>query len=306
MNRRDVSVGTVNEPRSIGILLRTALCALILSLAGCNTVDVQEDLTQEQATEIAATLNNAGISATVDKESTGRGKYRVIVKRSSYSSALTLMHERGLPSEPRASFRDMIASRGLVPDSREVEALRLDRALAAEIEETIQNDPAVTAARVIVRMNSLPSGGLSEEKPGVSALLRVRPNKQINEVAVREVIARAIPGVSPEKIFISVSKAEEEATQVSIEGVDRQGDGKMVRVPLTDFLWAWRVPEDDYNSLALGLVMGIVMVFTLGAVIGVSAGAYRRARASEPSNPSMRRLPAGRGSEKSRRDLIDG
>ncbi len=163
------------------LLLSSAL------LCGCNTVAVQDELTQEQATEIVAALSSQGVSAFAQRETGGRGRYRVEVKRGAYSDAIQILHERGLPSESRATFSELIAPRGLVPDSREIEALRLDRALAAELEEALENNPAVASARVVVRVSSVPMEFAGEaERSGVSVSLRIRPGTEVTESEAQE------------------------------------------------------------------------------------------------------------------------
>ena len=141
---------------------------------------------------------------------------------------------------------------------------------------------------------------------GVSATLRVRSGRSLAEQAVRETIARAIPGVDPAKVYISIHHADGDEGPAVSEGVERSG-GQVARVPLTDFLWLWRVPESDYNSLALGVLLGILVVFGLGTVVGSSLSSYRRARSTQSEtgnslNPS-RRLPGSMRDQRVRPEL---
>lgn len=276
------------------------------SLVGCNTATLRDDLSQDQANEVVAALVRNGIHASVERETGGRGKYRVEVKRAAYSEAVSLLHDLGLPSQSRASFSDMIASRGLMPDSREVEALRLDRALAAELEEAIENNPAILSARVIVRLNSTSLDVLGEgAEAGVSAVVRTRPGSEAHEEDIRAVLSQGVPGVDAEHIRIQMHHAissvtvTEDTSKGGAEGVERIEKGIVRRVPLTNFLWIWRVPEDEYNSLAGGVLVGIASVFLLGILVGSAIiSARRNSKVSEGGAASAKRLPPARADRK--------
>jgi type III secretory pathway lipoprotein EscJ len=290
---------------------------LCLALCGCNTVTLRDDLTQDQAGEIVAELVSRGISAVVEKETGGRGKYRVEVRRSSYSEGMALLHELGLPSAPRSSFGEMVAQRGLMPDSREVEALRIDRALAAELEETLQNHPGISQARVVVRLNSASSelfGGSASG--GVSGIVRVRQGSVVLEEDVKSLLAQGLPGISADQIKVQLyndapggSPSESNAPGASSgvvsisQGLERDLYGAIRKVPLTQFLWFWRVPDDEYDSLAGGILLGVVLVFGFGILIGHALMAARVA-AQTPSQglSSQKRLPQARP-ERAKREL---
>ncbi|MCB0332783.1 MAG: hypothetical protein KDD55_04740, partial [Bdellovibrionales bacterium] len=107
------------------------LCCLILlslCLSGCGDVPVARGITQSQANEIVAVLSHHGIYAFADKQVGVGDSYDVEVKKSYYTRAVDLLHAKGLPAKTPERFSDLIAQKGIIPDSREVEALRLDHA----------------------------------------------------------------------------------------------------------------------------------------------------------------------------------
>jgi len=270
---------------------------------------VAQDLNQGQATEIVAVLNAYGISAQAARETGGKGRYRVEVKRSSYSEAIALLYKKGLPSEIRPSFSELIAQSGLLPNSREIEALRSDRAVAVQIEETLQNNPAVMSARVLIRRDGEARNRLNGDAQvyGAAAVLVERPGLKIDKDEVLQVISMAVPGVQRDRIYVSVHQALPEEKADPVEGSFNLGGVRSIRVPLTRFLWFWRVPEDEYRGLALVFVGSVIVVLLLGGMIGFWVAYYRQVRRGmevgfgEGAGSSRRSL-VGRG-ERTRKDL---
>lgn len=240
--------------------------AVALLLSGCGDATLRDSLSQEQANEVVAALVERGIRAEVTRES-GKGKYRVGVKRGNYSEAVTILNQLRLPSEPRSSFSDLIASRGLMPDPRELEALRLDRALAAELEEALESIPAVAQARAVIRLNSVQNS--ADTGKGAAVLITRKPGAELREEDLRPILDRSLPGLDPSQIVVQFyeSGTTDPVGGVS-QGVERTSVGGIRKVPLTEFLWIWRVPEDEYNSLAGWLMLGIIGVFVLGLSVG--------------------------------------
>lgn len=249
-----------------GILRRVrilAAAAAMLALAACNTVPVSENISQKQAIEIVAVLSKNGVSAAAAKDSSGRAKYTVEVRRDQYSQAISLLQMNSLPAPEEPSFSDLIAQRGILPNSREIESLRLDRAMAAELEEALQAHPSVAAVKVIVRQNSL----AENPKPGVSAVIRLKPGTEIDVEAVKAVIQKTVPGASPEDISVEARVFSQNQAVLANEGVQNVA-GEVIRRPLVHFLWIWSIPEDDYNGAVLSLIGLSILVALVGGFVG--------------------------------------
>ncbi len=255
------------------VLVRFAVAALCLLLCSCSSVPVAEDISQSQANEIVAVLTQNGIYATASKASGGRGKYSVDVKRSFYSQAVSLLHEKGLPGEHKPTFNEMVAQNGIIPNSREIDALKLDHALATEIEEMLQNHPGISSARAIVRLNFLKAS----QDPAVSVVIQQRPGMTIEAASISPLIVRIVPGVKDENVSVSIAPAIVTAGEAINEGV-LNDSGRIVRVPLAPFLFFWRIPEDDYAHIALVLVALLAIIAVVGAIFGYWFGYYQQSK----------------------------
>lgn len=245
------------------------LALLLLLIAGCSSVPVAEDLDQFQANEIISLLNAQGIASSATREASGRGKYSVSVEKTYYTQAKTLLAERGLPSPTRPTFEELVQPRGFLPNSREVDALRLDHALAIELENALAAHPGISSAKVIVRSRTVMSG----QDPTVSVILQERVGKELNRDDIAILVKRAVPGVKREDVFITSTKEpQNDKNQASI-GL-YQGHGELLRVPLVPFLFNWRVPEDDYNAMAIVLVICFLILAFIGGLVGYWFGYF--------------------------------
>lgn len=266
-------------------VLRLLLVFLAVALVGCETVPVAEDIPQVQATEVVAALTANGIAARATRTSSNKDKYSVSVEKEDYSPAVTILSEQGLLKKPEPTFSDLIAQQGLLPNSREIEALRFERAQAAQIEEMLQAHPAVATVRAIVRTSST---GSKESPPSASIVIQKRQGVELLPESISSIVAKALPIIPSENIKVSISEKAPERAASDVLGAYREG-ARVLNVPLVPFLFGWRVPRDDYNGLALALVGFLVLVIALGALVGYWLGYYQQARQlfdhEAPENP---------------------
>ena len=271
-----------------GILLcGTLLCA---GLCGCNGTPVGQDLTQQQAREIVAVLHERNIDSTLEKESGGKGKYSVAVPSSSYGAAVSLLHDRKIPSPPKLGLDELLEQKGFLPQSRELEGLKFDHVLATELEGALGALPGVTAAKVIVRSQNQVNGAQGSALGGaVSAIVTYKDvGSQLQAGEIVDIVLRSVPGVAREQIGVVLNQ-------------DKSPDATTVASPSTDvvpFLWVTRVPRADYIQLAI-LITGCVSIIGIAAAIaGYWWGVfYRRA-------PEMRRMETDRTSRSIRLERL--
>ena len=247
--------------------MRRSLLALLFvagaSLSGCGDSSVADGLAQRDANEIVAALRARGIEASTEKERGAKGRYTVSVSSDQFGEAAAALTELGLPAEQKLSFGELVAPSGILPSSREVEALRLDRASAAEIEALLSQHPGVASAGVIVRMRAAQSG----ESPAVSVVVQKRAGDTLNEAAVREIVVRAVPGIRPEGIVLMIAEQRPPPVVADSSGAS-----------LVPFLVFWRVPQDDYGGLSLLLLGLLVGITALAGLAGYIYGQYNLSR----------------------------
>lgn len=244
----------------------------MLLLAGCGSSPVADDLDQREANQIVAVLRDNGIDATTEKGRGAKGRYSVQVASSSFGESVSLLSKLGLPGEKRASFSELMAPHGLLPSSQEVEDLRLDRAMASEVEDLLEGHPAVALASVVVRSHSLPGGGI----PSVSIVIQKKRGVDVSPQQIREVVARAVPGVKGEDVLISIG---EMATALKAASA---GDSEAGLVPFFIF---WKVPASEYRGLAFLLFGLFVLASGLAGIGGYIYGQYSLSKGADGALP---------------------
>lgn len=254
--------------------VRWVICTcFILCTVACSERPVAEDLNQSQANEVVAFLHDSGIAAIAERGTGARSRYRVEVPSSAYGDAVSLLQRQGLPSEARASFSEMTESGGILPPSREIEALRADRALALELVEMLENHPSIAQARAVVRSHTS-----NNQLSSVSVVVQKRPAATLVDEEVKNLIQASIPEVLTENIQISTHEARKVAPAHSV-----------TLVPLL----MWRVPEKDYVGLVLAIVGCLCAIGIVGSIVGYWIGVSQHPkvfRENEPTEPVSRAI----------------
>lgn len=255
-------------------ILRLVLLAVCASLIGCGSTPVAQDLNQSQANEIVALLTTRGIPAVAHKETGGKGLFAVQISPDDYGAAVTLLHERGLPSETRTTAQELLAPQGIIPSSREMEALRLDHALAAQIEEMLQSHPSISKARGVVRLNFLKDG----QNPSASLVVELKSAAPVlSDADVAAIVMSALPGISRESVSIQLAPA--------LQDPDSSGPRNIAQAePMVEFLWFWKVPQSEYLGLALFFSGALILVGLVAAGLGYWVCLFYRTRGSVESS----------------------
>ena len=254
-------------------LIRCFALIGFISLSACRNVPIAEDLGQSEANQIIALLAESGIYAYAERDSTGKPKYNVKVDSSFYIPAKTILVEKSLPKSDRATFVELVEARGLLPSSREMESLRLDHALALELEEALNSHPGVNRAKVIVRSRSVADA----EKRAVSVIIEERGDRNLDQNEIINIISNSLPEIARESIALSVNKAHlSEGTFQSQGAINK--DGKVLNIPLTHFVFNWRVPESDYNAMVVVLILCFLFVSLVGGLVGYWFGYFKNSK----------------------------
>lgn len=241
-------------------------CLIISLLSGCGSSPVADDLGQREANKLVSVLGEHNIEATTEKARGSKGRYSVVVSSGDFGAAVALLTKYNLPSERGASFEDLMAPSGILPPSADVENLRMDRAIASEVEQLLLGDDTISAVSVVVRSHSIPAGA----SPSVSIVAQVSGGS-LDQEKIRELVMKAVPGLQSGGISFSISQGPGKGDQ----------EGTKSAEPLVAFLKFWRVPMSEYNSLAYLLIGVLSVVAFLAGIGGYIYGQYEAAKSSE-------------------------
>ncbi len=268
-------------------IFRLSCLVTLVSLLGCASEQVASDLDQKQANEIVATLADHGISSMAKRGRGSTSSFSVEVDRDYYQLAISVLHAQGLPRAQQPSVEEITRPQGFMPSSREVEALRLDYALGAEIEEKLRTLPGIDSVKVVVRTNLLKS----DIEPSASVFVAERAGINLNQQDVINTIQLLVPGVKRERIQVLTQQPPSHEVTVSDIGAENRA-GVVVHRALVPFLWFFRVPEDDYRTLGGALLGCIVIGILVGGVFGFAIGLDREARAEGFTKLPAAKLPS--------------
>lgn len=253
----------------MGIIRLLIVCFALLGASGCAESPVADDIGQRDAHAIIAVLRDHGIEATSEKARGGKGRYSVVVASSQFGEAVSILSKLGLPQERGASFGELVAPSGILPSSPSVEHLRLDRAMASELEDLILADSGISSVGVVVRYHALSAA----ESPAVSVVAQRRKGSGVKGDEVKTVVARVVPGIKIENISVLLSDEKG-----SVGGANHSEK-------LVPFLVWWKVPQGEYNELALVLLGLILLVSSLSGIGGYIYGQYVVSRTIDVRSP---------------------
>ncbi len=275
------------------VFLRAVIiCCLVVPLfAGCSYAPVADDVAQREANEIVAVLSKHNISASLVKARGSKGRYSVVVRESDFPGAAAVLSRLGLPADKRPSFQELTGGNGIIPPSREVEALRLDRAIASELEDIFRARRDVASVSVIVRMHSRETN----EQPTVTVVTQNPEGVVLDAQEVREIARRAVPGIKSEDVYVTTGTSPE-------VGGGGDSSGENSRDKLVPFLGIWRVPESDHSGLVSLVVVLVSLTGILAGLAGYILGQFnllnRQSVGSASKIPRSAALGSGASSTK--------
>lgn len=247
--------------------LRILVLLFALALAGCDAVEVLSGVEQSQANRVVAALSQHGVFAVAKRQgSSGKG-FNVEVSSDDYVEAINLLQELSLPGESRESFNDILKTSGLLPDLKEVEDLRIDRALATQVEDLLSNLPGVISVKAMVSLKREAGQGAGQ----ITVVVQKLAGGTLVEDTLRQLLLPVIPGVEAANIHINFVDRPTQVVKRATEAVENSG-GKLIYQPLVPFLRYFRVPASDYNRLRIILLamMGLTAFVcgSLGFLVG--------------------------------------
>ena len=178
-----------------------------LGLAGCGKSELYGKLTETQANEMVAVLQNAGISA--EKTSAGEAGFSISTDRADFGRAVQTLRAQGYPRDDFASLGTVFKKEGFVSSPLE-ERARLVYGLSQELSNTVSQIDGVVQARVQLAMPQ--ADPLSDKiKPSsASVFIKYRPGfspeKQIG--AIKSLMVNAVEGLTYENVTVALFPAQ--------------------------------------------------------------------------------------------------
>lgn len=260
-------------------LLRFVCLLLVLLLSACRSEKIAENVTQYQAHQIISHLNRQGISATTEAAIGAKDRYSISVDSSDRLVAIDLISSTNLLPKPGSDFNELTKAQGFLPNSRAVENLRIDHAIALELEELLGQLPEVSQAKAIVRLNYLED----QQTPMVSLSLVVENKELVDQAQLISVIQKSVPGVSQENIVIMLNSKVSTSSVYEVTGIQKDGT-RLVPVSLVPFLF-WRVPAGTEKELGMSLLVILILIGIAAYVVGNFLGKNKSSRKTTGSLP---------------------
>lgn len=194
--------------------MRLSFVVAAVALSAC-TVELQHDLSEDDANDIYVLLQNNGIEAKKLKEEGGNvPRYIISVGKQDVSAAAQLLRAYALPRPYVDGLSVFKKMKGMIPTQTEERAMFIE-ALGGEISNSLNRIPGVLEARVIVMIPETNDLTQPEKKPmpSVSVFIKYRGNAStedkppVSENEVKEFVATAVPELRKDSVTVLMKKA---------------------------------------------------------------------------------------------------
>jgi type III secretion protein J len=184
----------------------------VLLVSGCN-IELQHDLTEQDANEIYVLLEQNGISPSKKKEEGGNEpRYTIVVPKADASASARLLREYSLPRTRFGGFGKIQDTKGMIPTQGEERAIML-LGISGEIANALNLVPGVLDARTVVNIPQHNDLTQPDKKPMPSASVfvkyRLNPDGKppLTDMQVRAFVAAAIEDLKPENVNVIMTQA---------------------------------------------------------------------------------------------------
>ena len=251
--------------------------SLALLLSACS-VELQHELTEDDANDIYVLLQRKGIDAKKLKEEGGNEpRYIISVAKPDVGRAAGYLREYALPrpkADGLAVFKKM---KGMIPTQTEERAMFLE-AMAGEITNTFNKVPGVLEAHCIVMIPEVNDLTQPDKKPMPSASVFIKyrvgaDQKPPVEIAeVKDFVATAVPELRKEfiKVLMTPAAAPEDEGNLNDRLVTVMG---------------FQMSKGSADSFKVMVAVGAMLIL---AMVGLTAFAFTRKPASNGSRPPPR------------------
>ncbi len=280
-----------SDLRSLRVgLVVPLICLSTFGLTGCSEQqELAGNLDTQQSVELMVALRGVGIVSARERTSSGReASYMVTVSGNEYLRALQVMHEYRLPSERREQFEELTAPKGLIPNTPEMNKLRLDHAMAIEVERVVASLPGILDVKAVVRslLTDDNSGSSLGSTPSVALVIRyLSPSGNIpfDVDEIKNIVMKVIPGASAEAISVNATRIFFPISALEGEGDVGQGSSAAF-IQLRPFPFRVVASERLKAYAQIGtLLLGATLSGIVLGVAAVMSSRKQRKRAKLPA-----------------------
>jgi type III secretion protein J len=248
-----------------------------LTLSGCSA-DILHDITETEANEILAALQQRGVAADKLRASAGsKATYTVRVARGDAVAAWRTLREENLPRPRGTGLGEVFGKPSLVPTATQERAL-IHHAVAGELSKTLQTVAGVLEARVHVVLptrDPLAPADQPLAAPRAAVLLRTAGPSSLGRGDVQRLVAGSVDGMKPEAVSVLIVTTQARSPEA----------------PALARVGPFSVARSSRGALQLTLVAAAGLVLLLAGALLVVARRHRSLlrRSPAPSAPP----PAG-------------
>ena len=186
----------------------------VVFLASACSLEVQHDLTEDDANDIYVLLQANSIDATKHREGEGKeARYVISVPKAHVASAAQLLREYSMPRPRSDGLAIFKMTKGMIPTQTEERAMFIE-AIGGEVSNALNRIPGVLEAKTIVMLPEVNDLTQPEKKALASAsvLIKYMLNKDGKvPVALDDVqsfVANAVPDLKKENVKVLMTEAK--------------------------------------------------------------------------------------------------
>jgi type III secretion protein J len=182
------------------------LLVLVLGITACSQ-PLYTQLTEQEANEVVAVLNRAGLSAT--KAAKGDKAWGVDINPTDMAQAMEALTVAGLPRQRYATLGELFKREGLVATPTE-ERVRFIHGVSQELSNTLSAIDGVVEARVHL---VIPQNDPLADKPrasSASVFVKHRSDVDLHPTlpAIKSLVLRSVEGLTLDTVHVSLFPSE--------------------------------------------------------------------------------------------------
>lgn len=195
----------------------------LISLSGCQRVDLHHGLEEIEAEELLVLLHQNGIDAKKEKEVNGQDiSWKISIKEIDEARARQILIANNLPRHRELGLSGVYKDKGLIPTPDEQKA-RFLLALKGEIINSLHKIPGVVDVDVVL---NVPEGGefadmdTVKKRPTASVVVKTRNDAVVSlavtESKIQKFVANTVPNLDPNDVAVIVSRTDTGSAAVPI------------------------------------------------------------------------------------------